>query len=40
MQGVRDGKIFCPKFNDLKPKPCPDPPARGKLLEEGVWYTT
>ena len=28
------GEIYCPKFTDLKPRPCPKPPTRTVLVEE------
>ena len=40
MKGVRSGAIWCPKYSDLKPLPCPDPPMREMVLEEVVKYST
>ena len=31
---VRSGELYCPKYPDLKPLPCPDPPPREILLGE------
>ena len=28
------GEVYCPKFADLKPRPCPKPPTRVVLVEE------
>ena len=30
---VRGGDVYCPKYSDLKLRPCPDPPA-SKLVQE------
>ena len=40
IEGVRKGTIYCPKYSDLKPKPCPDPPTKEYLLNELVRITT
>ena len=28
------GEVYCPKYTDLKPRPCPKPPTRAILVEE------
>ena len=28
------GEVYCPKYSDLKPRPCPKPPTRNVLVEE------
>ena len=28
------GEVYCPKFTELKPRPCPKPPTRVALVEE------
>jgi hypothetical protein len=40
MTGIREGKYWCPKYDALKPLPCPDPPNKEYLLEEVVKITT
>ena len=40
MAGIRDGKIYCPKYDDMKLQPCPDPPSKESILEEVVKFTT
>lgn len=40
MKSVREDKIYCPRFKDLKPLPCPDPPPKEILLEAVVKVTT
>ena len=34
LQGVLDGSIYCPKFDELKLRPCPKPPTKILILEE------
>jgi hypothetical protein len=33
MIAVREGKIFCPRFSDIKLLPCPTPPKKQELME-------
>ena len=39
IKGVREGKLWCPKYDHLKPLPCPDPPSKEILMEEVVKFT-
>ena len=32
MLAVREGQIFCPKFEDIRLKPCPKPPSKDELM--------
>ena len=34
MMSMFRGEVYCPKFSDLKPRPCPKPPVRTVLVEE------
>ena len=34
LNNVRDGSVWCPKYEDLKLRPCPYPPERVRVLEE------
>lgn len=34
MMAMYRGDIYCPKFAELKPRPCPRPPTRATLVEE------
>ena len=36
LQGVLDGSIYCPKFDELKLRPCPKPPQKILILDEIV----
>ena len=38
MQGVRKGQYFCPKYGEIRLKPCPVPPTRNEInLELQNW---
>ena len=34
MMAMYRGDVYCPKFSELKPRPCPKPPTRATLVEE------
>ena len=34
MMAMYRGDVYCPKFAELKPRPCPKPPTRAVLVEE------
>ena len=34
MLAMYRGEVFCPRYTDLKPRPCPKPPTRAILVEE------
>lgn len=34
MNSVRTTELWCPKFNEIHPLPCPDPPKKAYLLDE------
>ena len=40
MQGIIEGKVFCPKYSDIKLLPCPDPPPKEIILDEVGKVTT
>ena len=33
MLAVRERQVFCPKFEEIRLKPCPSPPKKEELLE-------
>lgn len=28
------GEVYCPRYSELRPQPCPRPPTRAALVEE------
>ena len=34
MMAIWKGEIYCPRYRDLRPRPCPRPPIRPVLVEE------
>lgn len=34
LQLVRQGKIWCPKYIDLRRRPCPQPPRKSVIIDE------
>ena len=38
MKEVRAGNIYCPKYDDLKVRPCPTPPPAKVIRQELIDY--
>ena len=34
MMAIWKGELYCPKYRELKPRPCPQPPVRAVLVDE------
>ncbi len=33
LEKVKAGKVWCPKYSDIRLSPCPDPPPKSLLLD-------
>ena len=40
MEKVREGVIWCPKYKDVRLRPCPDPPTKETLMNILAELTT
>ena len=38
LSGVKRGPIYCPKFSDIRLRPCPTPPSKEELVNALVEY--